>query len=69
MPNVICHKTACLDNHHGMCGANKIVIKANGYCRSCSHEHHMMRHVDRDEARHRHEDERRLSQRKNKNKF
>ena len=69
MPNVICHKNACLDNHHGMCGANKIVIKANGYCRSCSHAHHMMRPVDRDEARHRHEDERRLSHRKNKNKF
>ena len=49
-----------------MCGANKIVIKANGYCRSCSHAHHMMRHVDRDEARHRHEDERRLFHRKNK---
>lgn len=69
MPNVRCNKTACLDNHHGMCGANKIVIKANGYCRSYSHAHHMMRHVDRDEARHRHEDERRLSHRKNKNKF
>ena len=65
MTNVICHKTACLDNHHEMCGANKIVIKANGYCRSCSHAHHMMRHVDRDEARHRHQ-QRRPSHRKNK---